>query len=191
MENTILDVLRLHHFHFSPFATRVETSTLRSPELATSGDQRQLRHEARGIRKRFDYEDNYDWETDKKSLDYEVGDKEETLFQKMARNWKTVLLRFIFVFSFLIMVLFCCRCCCRLICPFICDACTTNCDQCMEWFALYVCGKDPAFKKFNKFAKAFGIDIDYETFQKIKGNYGFEGNLMDSSAQQKAAENFN
>lgn len=75
-------------------------------------------------------------------------------------------------------------------------------NDCAFYAVLYICNYEyfintllttvfAAYKKFNKFAQAFGIQLDYETFQKIKKNYGFEGNLMDSSAQQKAAANYN
>ena len=119
-------------------------------------------------RKRYQYDEDYDWENG--GLDYEdhlTPKKEETKFEKWAKNWQKNTLKFIFLFSFIMMILCCCCACCRKVCG---KFKGNICFHIREWRDLCLC-RDPTYRRMRHMADEYGFELDYSTYKKIKNNY--------------------
>lgn len=130
-------------------------------------------------KKRYDYEDVYEWPPgDSSGYDFDANYAQEelTMWQEVGRNWQTVAIRCIFLFCFLAFI--------AMIIGFICYvSCLVCCDSLMrtmtpwryvveylkQWY------EDPMYTRAKEIAEAFGIQLDYATFQKIKETHEFGG----------------
>ncbi|PVD24365.1 hypothetical protein C0Q70_14846 [Pomacea canaliculata] len=140
-------------------------------------------------RRRNDYDDIYKWQEE----EYEEDDEEEmkeylaevgepTFLQRMAKNWQIVGLRLILLGSPLILfcAIFCC--CCRWACKIWCstfqESCSPCCPQALKdvFKSFYT---DPMYEKVRELGEAFGVEITFTTYEKIKENYGAEGQYDD------------
>ena len=119
-------------------------------------------------RKRYQYDEDYDWENG--GLDYDdrlKPKKEETKFEKWAKNWQKNALKFIFLFSFLTMLCCCCCGCIKKICS---KTKGMICFHIREWRDLCLC-RDPTYRRMRQMADEYGFDLDYSMYKQIKQNY--------------------
>ena len=119
-------------------------------------------------RKRYQYEEDYEWEDGGQEYEDRLNPKkEETKFEKWAKNWQKNALKFIFLFSFLTMV---CCCCCGCIKKMCSKGIGMVCFHIREWRDLCLC-RDPTYRRMRQMADEYGFDLDYSTYQQIKNNY--------------------
>ncbi|KAL4217338.1 hypothetical protein ACF0H5_023789 [Mactra antiquata] len=118
-------------------------------------------------RRRWDYDDTYDWENGWKDYDALGEEKKESAFEKFAKNWQKHALKVIFIFCVCATICICCIGCCKKCCGKI---WATICWHCKDWRDLAL-NRDPTFRKARKFADDYGIELDYGQYKKIKKNY--------------------
>ncbi|KAK3771242.1 hypothetical protein RRG08_065059 [Elysia crispata] len=130
-------------------------------------------------KRRYDYEDTYEWPPDESAgYDFDDDHQEEelTFWQDAARNWQVVALRAIFLFCFLafisMIILFFCYVSCTVCCHSLIGA-VTPWRPVFEY--LSQCYEDPMYAKARDVADAFGIKLDYATYQKIRETHEFGG----------------
>ena len=119
-------------------------------------------------RKRYQYDEDYDWENG--GMDYEdrlKPKKEESKFEKWAKNWQKNTLKFIFLFSFLMMLCCCCCACIKKLCS---KTKGTICFHVREWRDLCLC-RDPTYRRMRQMADEYGFELDYSMYKQIKQNY--------------------
>ncbi|RUS75798.1 hypothetical protein EGW08_016425 [Elysia chlorotica] len=118
--------------------------------------------ELREVKKKYDMDDHLQ--------------EELTFWQDAARNWQRVALRAIFLFCitafFSMILLFCCYVNCAIMCDSIFRA-LQPWKPAVEY--LKQCYEDPMYTKARDIADAFGIKLDYNTYQKIKETHELGG----------------
>ena len=119
-------------------------------------------------KKRYQYDEDYDWENG--GLNYEdrfQPKREETKFEKWAKNWQQNALKFIFLFSFVMMVLCCCCACLKKVCE---KTKNSICFHLREWRDICLC-RDPTYRRMRHLADEYGFELDYAMYTEIKNNY--------------------
>ncbi|XP_070192710.1 uncharacterized protein [Littorina saxatilis] len=127
-------------------------------------------------RKRFDYEDNYEWE-DEEDLTYEdYYDEEEEpgFFLKVATHWRTAGPRMVCFGAFVLLVIIIFCGCARLACRYWCNSMSETSACCFMPGVKAMCQScytDPMYERVKEMGELMGIEISFTTYEMIKERY--------------------